>query len=284
MGTESPHAAARQQTGEITVGAHREVALVAKNLVEELARIAATPGEARDEMLRETLSTARELFSALSEEDPVKLEGALAKVDTACHETALFAEVGRMTRSLHSSLIQFRSEVQPKLQHAVGTAVPEVNDKLQAVVRMTDEAAHRVLQLTEEQSKVLAEQRRSVEELTAKVFAGETPADEREWLALAGKVTQTVLSSCSRAEQLNTEILMAQEFQDLTGQLIKKVTKLVTDVEDGLVQLIRIFGQDLAPNVSAEPTPVETPVEPEKSDAGSCSQDDVNDLLASFGF
>lgn len=283
MTTDNPGTKAPEGAKALSVVAHRGVALVAKNLVDELARIVDSPSEERDTMLRETLSTAQTLFGALSEEDPEKLEGALERVDTACRETELFAEVGRMTRTLHSSLVEFRSQVEPKLQHAVGTAVPEVNDKLQAVVRMTDEAAHRVLQLTEQQSAVLAEQRRSVESLTAKVFAGETPTSEREWLVLAGQVTHTVLESCAKAEQLNTEILMAQEFQDLTGQLIKKVTRLITDVEDGLVQLIRIFGHELAPP-AAEAAPASEAAPAVEAPAGPCSQDDVNDLLASFGF
>ncbi len=70
-----------------------------------------------------------------------------------------------------------------------------------------------------------------------------------------------------------TEILTTQSFQDLTGQTIKKVIKLVGDIEEELVKLIATFGVKMEPGLRAEMT------NPEK-----VSQEDVNDLLKDFGF
>ncbi|HKN19753.1 MAG TPA: protein phosphatase CheZ, partial [Dissulfurispiraceae bacterium] len=70
-----------------------------------------------------------------------------------------------------------------------------------------------------------------------------------------------------------TEILTTQSFQDLTGQTIKKVIKLVGDVEEELVKLITTFG------VKPELRAAENIVSPEK-----VSQEDVNELLKDFGF
>lgn len=80
------------------------------------------------------------------------------------------------------------------------------------------------------------------------------------------------------AEQINTEILMAQEYQDLTGQALKKVINVLTDLEKNLVELVSMFG-------SKAPTgadPVLTPAAPMAP--GKQSQDDADAILASFGF
>jgi len=85
-----------------------------------------------------------------------------------------------------------------------------------------------------------------------------------------------------------TEILMAQDFQDLTGQIIRRVITLVNEVEKRLVDILTVFGtnqieqQDKAKKASTEPEgPILNPHE--RSDAVS-SQDEVDDLLSSLGF
>ncbi|WP_177335311.1 protein phosphatase CheZ, partial [Klebsiella variicola] len=86
-----------------------------------------------------------------------------------------------------------------------------------------------------------------------------------------------------------TEILMAQDFQDLTGQIIKRVINLVNEVEKRLVEILTVFGAaqkeqkaDKATVASIEPEgPILNPHE--RIDAVS-SQDEVDDLLSSLGF
>jgi len=70
-----------------------------------------------------------------------------------------------------------------------------------------------------------------------------------------------------------TEIITTQSFQDLTGQIIKKVISLVGDLEAELVHLIATFG------VKIEQTDNTDNIVPEK-----VTQNDVNDLLKEFGF
>jgi chemotaxis protein CheZ len=70
-----------------------------------------------------------------------------------------------------------------------------------------------------------------------------------------------------------TEILTAQSFQDITGQTIKKVIKLVGDIEEELVRLITTFGVKIDHGIKAEVLATE-----------KVSQADVDDLLKEFGF
>ncbi|MCL0072611.1 protein phosphatase CheZ, partial [Thermodesulfovibrionales bacterium] len=91
----------------------------------------------------------------------------------------------------------------------------------------------------------------------------EGPEDSREYLK----------GFKDRLEDDLTEILMTQSFQDLTGQIIKKVIELIEDVEKELVNLVATFG------VKIEEGKIVKVCETEK-----VSQSDVDDLLKDLGF
>ncbi len=82
---------------------------------------------------------------------------------------------------------------------------------------------------------------------------------------------------------------MAQDFQDLTGQIIRRVITLVNEVEDRLVQILTAFGsqqlEEIPDNKNKASTEAEGPIlnAEERTDAVS-SQDEVDDLLSSLGF
>ncbi len=84
---------------------------------------------------------------------------------------------------------------------------------------------------------------------------------------------------------------MAQDFQDLTGQIISRVITLVREVEDRLVEILTVFGLDQQENNEQNITERKSSIEAEgpimnpheREDAVS-SQDDVDDLLSSLGF
>jgi chemotaxis protein CheZ len=90
----------------------------------------------------------------------------------------------------------------------------------------------------------------------------------------------------NQLRSLLSDILMAQDFQDLTGQVIRKVINLVQEVENKLVEMLTMFGEqniqqiDAAAGIEAE-GPIINPTQ--RTDAVS-GQDDVDDLLSSLGF
>jgi chemotaxis protein CheZ len=87
--------------------------------------------------------------------------------------------------------------------------------------------------------------------------------------------------------QLLNEILMAQGFQDLTGQVIKRVIELVREVEQSLIHLLKVFGTSEPDHArkEIEKHQAEGPIinAEEREDVVS-GQDDVDDLLSSLGF
>ena len=96
---------------------------------------------------------------------------------------------------------------------------------------------------------------------------------------------------------LLTEVLMAQGYQDLTGQIIRRVIELVKEVEDNLVYMLTMFG-GVDPKDGLEivekPNNFENEADTVKAEGPilnadsredvASNQDDVDDLLSSLGF
>lgn len=114
-----------------------------------------------------------------------------------------------------------------------------------------------------------------------------------EFRRLSSRLSAFLDSAGSNAGVLRgnlNEVMMAQDFQDLTGQIIERVITLVDEMEGSLVDLIRISGQSLREPVKPKKEDVLKgvgPVVPGVDDAAEnivSGQDEVDDLLSSLGF
>ena len=114
--------------------------------------------------------------------------------------------------------------------------------------------------------------------------------EKQEYLNNVIKLLKTTESETERMHSLMTDVLMAQDFQDLTGQVIRKVIDLVREVEDSLINMLTAFGisseqarESTKPKVGENL--VEGPiVNKHERDDVVADQDDVDDLLSSLGF
>ena len=197
-------------------------------------------------------------------------------------QAALLARVGQMTRSLHDSL---RGLDFDKLAARAAHDIPDARDRLDYVARMTEQAAQKVLNATEAASplqeriaggaKSLAQQWRDVLDgrIDAAALAGPTLA----------YLERTASDSDATRQQL-MDIMMAQDFQDLTGQVIRKVTELAHGLEQQLVQLL----VDYAPGDVKRETSTGLlngpQINPSASPDVVADQTQVDDLLESLGF
>jgi chemotaxis protein CheZ len=211
-------------------------------------------------------------------------------------DSMLFREVGRLTRELHDTINSF--VVDSNIADLAQSDMPDAAERLSYVIHMTEEAANTTLTAVED-AMPLAEALRSdsqrLAELWAKFNARQLSlADFRE---LSGELGVFLQDTQENSEALNrklSDVLMAQGYQDLTGQIIRKVIDLVHDVENKLVELVRLSGgaksreKAAAPTEdAAQPQDIEAagPIVPgvDKADAVS-GQDEVDDLLSSLGF
>lgn len=215
----------------------------------------------------------------------------LAENDNAC-EGPLFQQVGRLTRDLHEAINGFVHD--DAMAELVEVDMPDAKERLQYVIETTEQAAHTTLAAIEEALQVSEKLKaRSVdlEEKWARFLSREMTVDEFRTVSSELKVFLESSAKDSKAlhDKMN-EIMMAQGFQDITGQVIKKVISLVKDVETRLVEFIRLAGEHHTSKnddairkkkIAEEDGPVVPGVT--QSDVVS-GQDDVDDLLSSLGF
>jgi len=204
----------------------------------------------------------------------------LAELDdlTSLREKALFQDVGRLTRQLHESLTNF--QLDSRVTNMATADFPDARDRLDKVIEMTEKSAHRTMDLVEEAVPVvedLMSASSEVSERWSKVEQG-TTAD----VDLVASTRQCLAQSAEQAERLRktfSDVLIAQNFQDLSGQIIRDIIGLVKEVEDTLVNMIRISGG------AADLVEQQADARRRREDSERVrNQDDVDDILSSLGF
>lgn len=196
-------------------------------------------------------------------------------------------QVGQLTRTLHDSLRELGYDKRLEL---IAAEAPEAQDKLTYVATKTEQAAERTLTATEIampiQEKLSADAVQLSEKWKQALEGQQSVVDTEKFKTLLIDTLQYLDNVPEKANATNAqlmEIMMAQDFQDLTGQVIKKITSMVQNLERDLVQLL--LANAPAKVLTAEEGLMNGPVtNPEKRTDVVCNQDQVDDLLASLGF
>jgi chemotaxis protein CheZ len=193
-------------------------------------------------------------------------------------------QLGALTRQLHDSLSGLG--LTEKVKDLAGE-LPDAKSRLSYIARLTGEAAEKVLNLVDQaklQHDHIASETRRIGALIA-----QDPVAAVEKGEVASFLADVEKSSSAIDGHL-TEIMMAQNFHDLTGQVIAKVVNLAATIEDQLVHLlIQTAPPEAAIKAPSAPAPY-TPaldgpvVKPEGNAEVVTDQSQVDDLLASLGF
>jgi chemotaxis protein CheZ len=239
------------------------------------------------ESKNDLLEKAKQLVVFL-ESDDVEAADRMLEQLVDFSDSAMFREVGRLTRELHEAINGFLLDA--KISDLAQREIPDASERLTYVITMTEKSANTTLNAVEESLPLADELGAKATELSDKweLFKGrKLSVDDFRVLSaeLSGFLDITKNHSKSLHGNLSS-VLLAQDFQDLTGQIIRQVIALVTDIEDKLVQLVRISGSKLPDNkYESEQDKLEGPVVP-GVDQGDVvqGQDDVDDLLSSLGF
>ena len=195
----------------------------------------------------------------------------------------LIMRIAQLTRMLRESMRELGLDQTIK---EAAHAIPDARDRLHYVARMTEQAANRVLNAAEEVQPLqsdLQNRAKALDERWQQWF--DAPVELPQARALVDD-TRGLLSDIplytQKTQDNLLDIIMAQDFQDLTGQVIMKMLGVVSAIETELVQVL----VDSVPHERKEETaslmngPV---VNPQKTEVVT-SQDQVDDLLASLGF
>jgi len=171
------------------------------------------------------------------------------------------AEIKRITDSLHNSLNEFKKLITPEVKNIVAEDMPEAQDKLQWVINKTKEAVSQTIKLVEKNMDIQSDIVKRLDIIDAALKRYNDISDEER---------QAMEFLRNALEGMNAdlmELLLIQEYQDLTGQIIKKVIGLTATLEKELSNLIKLFGK-------AEPVKKEERIE---------KQDELDELLSEFG-
>ena len=239
----------------------------------------------------DALAQAEELLLEMHRGNEAQVANLLQLVSNA-REDVLFREVGKMTRQLHNSLESFRQD--SRIDALAEHEIPDARARLSYVIEMTQQSADRTLNAVEETLPMadhIAERAAELRDTWKKFRRRELSVDQ--FRDLSGSIEQFLgdIEHESSVMKTNlTEVLMAQDFQDLTGQIIKRVITLVEEVEGNLVELIRLTGMQQVTEQKGKHDAIEAegPQVPGTSSTKAVDvvngQDEVDDLLSSLGF
>jgi chemotaxis protein CheZ len=236
--------------------------------------------------------------------EPTNAQGADSREDGCDVATdRILARIGQLTRNLRDSMRELGLD---KHVERAAEAVPDARDRLKYVATMTEQAAERVLTAIEIAKPVQEQLQQDAGQLDARWEQWYAAPIEREEVRALMNDTRSFLqklpesTTATNAQLL--EIMLAQDFQDLTGQVIKKIMDVVYLIEQ---QLLGVLVENIAPErreqfaataqalvASEAVSPTGSPegllngpqINPEGKTDVMQDQSQVDDLLASLGF
>ena len=240
----------------------------------------------------EYVSRLQVLTQALESRDEEQINELVAEL-TTIRESSLYRELGMLTREIHESINAFGSD--QRIVELAQDEIPTAKERLSYIVTKTDEAAHRTMTAAEEtieMSDAFNARAREIRERWVSFRRREL--SKQDFVKLYDDMDhflEDIESDTGNMQSKMTEIMLAQDYQDITGQMIKQVVSMVQEVEEKLVRLVAISGGV---------QPADKPGREEKTTSGevaegpqlhrsndddvATSQNEVDDLLSSLGF
>jgi len=256
-----------------------------------------------DSMLAALRSCMPELMESLKNEKVDDAAKLITQVADARDET-LYQSVGKLTRGLHDAIVNFSvdSGKECTVEKALNNEceISDASSRLEYVIKLTQDAADKTMDMVESctpLSMSLGEDAVAYKKEWERLKNREMSPDEfRElYLKLDGFFEKIDTNSTQLNGNLQN-IILEQGYQDLTGQVLKRVIGLVTEVEENLVTLVRMAGQiedevgiegsseknvvNEGPDIVGEGPQIQAE---QRADVVN-GQDDVDDLLSSLGF
>ena len=250
------------------------------------------------------LQQCASLLSTKLKDDNYEEASDLINKLTEKRDQHIFQAVGQLTRELHSAIVNFHVDGGKSSDENVKETEYQFNDassRLEYVIKLTQNAADKTMDMVESCAPISMELGKE-----AALFRQEwlrlqnremTPDEFRDLYGRLGAFFDKLDVDTNKLNENLQNIILEQGFQDLTGQVLRRVIGLITDVESSLVSLVRIAGQveevvgistekdsfdkqDEGPDIVGEGPQHKAD---QRQDVVS-GQDDVDDLLSSLGF
>jgi chemotaxis protein CheZ len=234
------------------------------------------------------------LNDALRTEDE---EAFFSAIDHIAHmrEPGMFGELRKLTGSLQKALERF--SIESKLADLAENEIPDARARLNHVISMTDEAAHHTLDLVEQSGPLAERTSEAATSLIDMITAYNTQSTGLQgfegaarsidaYVPISRAIEAFLPAARADSELIRrnlSEVLLAQGYQDLTGQIIRSVMKLVEELERALTDLSRLSG-DVGEHISMGENNGHGPAVPGVTKGEIASgQTDVDALLSGLG-
>ncbi|MGV6852700.1 MAG: protein phosphatase CheZ [bacterium] len=182
-------------------------------------------------------------------------------------QSELFQELGRLTRDFHDSLNEYEREY--FVQNMAEDHLPNAGDRLEQVIALTEEAAHKTLSATEKGHGILTPLTKEIGKLADMVSKLDSNS---KGISEVQAAVNEIASGVKGMQDVLQSIVLAQSYQDLSGQIVRKVVTLITGVHLSLVSLL------------GEAAHTQSDDSKQSEEAPLTAQEDVDALLESLGF
>lgn len=200
-------------------------------------------------------------------------------------QESVFQKIGQMTRLLHDTLRELGYD---RMLEETARKIPDARQRLSYIATMTEQAASRVLNATDVAKPIqdrLEEDSATLQARWDKLYAKQLSIDE--FKALAADTRSFLGKTAEESKVVNAqlmEIMMAQDFQDLTGQVIKKIVDMAGMLEGELLKVLIEVMPDSRRTTASEGLLNGPVVASDGRDDVVTNQEQVDDLLESLGF
>ncbi len=235
-------------------------------------------GDEPFEQLVVFLDTLKDAIVSLTNADLARAADLMKKLKTIPTDD-LFRGIGEITRDLHESIKDIQQFLEPILMNITEEDVQGLSSKLSHVSTLVKDTSEKTLDL------LFARQEKALADNTVyDAIARSVMADEKKEALKKLKVLK------DHNKDLVNELMRISELQihaDLVDQIVKKVCKVVENMEARLVDLIRRYtrnaGIPKGKTGSRDGTKTHGPVIPGQDKGAASCQDDVDSLLKSLG-
>ncbi|MDP2760166.1 MAG: protein phosphatase CheZ [Sideroxyarcus sp.] len=222
---------------------------------------------------------------AANSDEPKATPAKLIQLGAEVEPTKVITQVGQMARKLHDTLRELG--LNKEIEKAAST-IPDARDRLNYVATLTQQAAERVLNATDAAQPVVEKIGDDAHRLARQWdLLFQKKIDVQQFKDLVTQTHAHLYETPKQTKEANAylvDIMMAQDFQDLTGQVIKKIIQLTQEMEQ---QLLALLLENAPAGIRAEINsgllngPV---IDARGRNDVVTSQDQVDDLLESLGF
>ncbi len=216
-----------------------------------------------------------------------------SQVSMMTDDDAMLNRIGSVTRNLHDNLVGLGLD---KILDEVAQNMPDARDRLDYVTQKTKEAADKVLNATDVAIPLQESFQEDIKQLEQKLTEIQAKPTLKSGYDQGVKDTLTFLATANeksdQTKALLLEIMMAQDFQDLTGQVVQRITNLAQTIENQLLQVLLDFSpEDKKANLaqksaqgSDDDSLMNGPQVNQETENIVTNQEQVDDLLDSLGF